>query len=158
MRQGIKSLRTGVDVILSAIKVKMRFDYPGQAKGNKFFGSKSPEQLAEETRQHKISMMRNVPMQGIHIEDIDMSQDIYSLVDEISGKKVAYAPVAITFLVDGIEDVIKFVVKEEFRTVEIIEPELLRLSNSDMEKLLFKVSQDLSEYRDYILRKVDNWK
>jgi hypothetical protein len=145
-------------VILSTIKVKLRFDYPGQAKNKKFFGGKSPEQLADETREHNVAMMRNVPLQGIRIEDIDMSQDIYSLVDEITAKKVAYAPVVITFLADGIEDVIKFVVKEEFRTVEIIEPAELRLSNSDTEKLLFKVNQELSEYRDYLLRKIDNWK
>jgi len=145
-------------VILSAIKVKLRFDYLGQAKTNKFFGNKSPEHLAEETREHKVAMMRNVPMQGIRIEDIDMSQDIYSLVDEISGKKAAYAPVVITFLADGVGDVIKFVAKEEFRTVEIIEPKELILTGGDIEKLLFKVSQELSEYRDYLLRKIDNWK
>lgn len=145
-------------MILSAIKVKMRFDYPGQAKTKKLFGGQSSEHLADVARELNVSMMRNVPIQGIRIEDIDMSQDIYSLADEISAKKVAYAPVVITFLADGIEDVIRLVVKEEFRTVEIIEPEELRLSNSDTEKLLFKVSRELSEYRDNLLRKIDNWK
>ncbi len=103
-------------------------------------------------------MMRNVPVQGISIEDIDMSQDIYSLIDDITGKKMAYAPVVITFYADSIEDAIKFIVKEEFRTVEIIEPEELVLSKSDMEKLLFRISLELSEYKEYIFRKVDTWK
>ena len=143
---------------MTEIKIKMRFDYPGQAKSGKLFGNKNLEQLAEDTRQHKVSMMRNVPMQGIHFEDIDMSQDIYSLIDDITGKKVAYAPVVITFFADSIEDLIKFVIKEEFRTVEIIEPEELPLSKSDLEKLLFRISLELTEYRDHLLRKIDNWK
>jgi len=143
---------------MAEIKVKMRFDYTGKAKSSKFFGSKNIEQLAEETRQHQVSMMRNVPIQGIRIEDIDMSQEVYSVIDDITGKKLAYAPVVIIFYADNIEDVLKFVVKEEFRTVEILAPDEMLLSKGDMEKLLFKVSQELSEYREYLLRKIDNWK
>ena len=143
---------------MAEIKVKMRFDYTGKAKSSKFFGSKNIEQLAEETRQHQVSMMRNVPIQGIRIEDIDMSQEVYAVIDDITGKKLAYAPVVIIFYADNIEDVLKFVVKEEFRTVEILAPDEMLLSKSDMEKLLFKVSQELSEYREYLLRKIDNWK
>ena len=143
---------------MPAIKIKLRFDYVGKAKSGKLFGNKNPEQLADDARQHKVTMMRNVPVQGISIDDIDMSQDIYALIDDITGKKVAYAPVVITFYADSIEDAIKFIVKEEFRTVEIIEPEELMLSKSDMEKLLFRISLELSEYREYLFRKVDNWK
>ncbi|MEA4926671.1 MAG: hypothetical protein VB084_15365 [Syntrophomonadaceae bacterium] len=143
---------------MAEIKLKLRFDYPGQVKSGKLFGSKNPEQQADDTRQHKVAMMRNVPIQGIRIEDIDMSQDIYSLIDDITGKKVAYAPVMITFFADSIEDAIKFVIKEEFRTVEILEPEELQLTKSDLEKLLFRVSMELNEYRDHLLRKIDNWK
>jgi hypothetical protein len=143
---------------LSEIKIKLRFDYPGHVKSGKLFGNKNPEQQADDTRQHKVSMMRNVPIQGIRIEDIDMSQDIYSLIDDITGKKVAYAPVVITFFADNIEDAIKFVIKEEFRTVEILEPEELQLTKSDIEKLLFKVSMELNEYREHWLRKMDSWK
>lgn len=143
---------------MSEIKIRIRFDYPGQVKSGKLFGGKNLEQMAEDTRQHKVSMMRNVPIQGIRIDDIDMSQDIYSLIDDITGKKIAYAPVVITFVADGIEDAVKFVIKEEFRTVEIIEPEELQLSKSDVEKLLFRISLELTEYRDILMRKMDNWK
>jgi len=143
---------------LSEIKIRLRFDYPGHIKSGKLFGNKNLEQQADETRQHKVSMMRNVPIQGIRIEDIDMSQDIYSLIDDITGKKIAYAPVVITFFADSIEDAIKFVIKEEFRTVEILEPEELQLSKSDMEKILFRISLELTEYRDHLLRRIDNWK
>jgi hypothetical protein len=150
--------RTGVDVNLPEIKLKMRFDYQGKTKSGKLFRSKNIGQVAEETRQHQVSMMRNVPIQGIRIEDIDMSQEVYTIIDDINGKMIAYAPVLITFWADSIENIIKFVIKEEFRTIEIIEPEELSLSKGDLEKILFKVSQDLSEYRQYFLRKIDNWK
>ena len=143
---------------MSEIKIKLRFDYPGVTKSGKLFGNKNLEQMADDTRQHKVSMMRNVPIQGIRIEDIDMSQDIYALIDDITGKKIAYAPVVLTFFADSIEDAIKFVVKEEFRTVEIIEPDDLHLTKSDMEKLLFRISMELTEYRDHLLRRMDNWK
>jgi hypothetical protein len=149
---------TGVDKILSEIKIKIRFDYLGKAKSGKLFGNKNVEQVAEETRQQQVSLLRNVPVQGIRIEDIEMSQEVYLVMDEISGKKHAYAPVLITFYADSIEDAIKFSMKEEFRTVEIIEPGELLLSKNDIEKLLFKVSKELVAYKDYLMRKIDNWK
>lgn len=143
---------------MSALKLKMRFDYPGQVKTNKLFGNKQPEQLAEENREQKVTMLRNVPLQGISIADIDMSLDVYSVVDDISGKKIAYAPVVITFLADGVENAVKFAAQEEFRTVQVVEPDGLSLSAGEIEKVLFKVSQEILDYRDYMLRKIDNWK
>jgi hypothetical protein len=143
---------------LSEIKIKLRFDYLGKPKSGKLFGGKTVEQVAEEIRQQQVSLLRNVPVQGIRIEDIEMSQEVYLVMDEISGKTLAYAPVVITFYANSIEDAIKFSMKEEFRTVEIIEPEELMLSKSDMEKLLYKVSKELVAYKDYLMRKMDNWK
>lgn len=140
---------------MAGIKIKLRFDYTGRVKSGKLFGNKNLEQLASDTREHKVAMMRNVPSQGIRIEDIDMSQDIYSIVDDITGRKTAYAPVTVTFYADSLADAIKFVVQEEFRTVEIIEPEEVLLSGHDMEKLLFSVNEALSAYREYLVRKID---
>lgn len=140
------------------LKMKLRFDYIGRPKSGKLFGSKNIEQIADNTRQQKVTTMRNVPMQGIRIDEIDMSQDIYTLIDDITGNKVAYAPVVITFFAENIDDVVKFVVKEEFRTIEIIEPEELLLSKGDVEKLLFRFSQDLTDYREHWMRQMDNWR
>lgn len=140
------------------LKVKLRFDYIGRPKAGKLFGTKNVEQLADNARQQKVSTMRNVPMQGIRIDDIDMSQDIYTLLDDITGSKVGYAPVVITLYAENIEDVVKFIVKEEFRTIEIIEPEELLFSKGDVEKLLFRFSQDLTDYREHWIRHMDNWR
>lgn len=143
---------------MSRIKIKLRLDYAGYGKQAKLFGGKNVEQQAEGIRQHKVSLLRNVPTQGIHIEDIDMSGEVYSVYEEITRKMVAYAPVSITFYADSIEDAIKFSMKDEFRTVEILEPENLTLSKSDLERLLFKVSEELMSYKEYMLNKINNWK
>jgi hypothetical protein len=138
--------------------MKVRFDYAGRAKSSKLWGSKNLEQVAEEVRQQKMTLLRNVPTQGIHIEDIDMTQEVYSIYDDITGKPVAYAPVLINFSADTIEDAIKFTMNEEFRTIEVLQPEEIRLARVDMERLLYKVGKDVSDFKDYLERKMDNWK
>lgn len=143
---------------MPALKLKLRYDYKCHAKARKLFSSKSIEEMAEETRQHKVLMMRNVPIQGISIQEIDMSQEVYAVIDDITGRRIAYAPVIITMCADSLEDAIKYVAKEEFRTVDIIEPSELVLSQTDIEKLLIKFNYELLDYRDLLLRKIDNAK
>jgi len=141
---------------VAQIQAKMRFDYTGRTKSGKLFGNKNIEQLADNHRQQKVAKMRNVPMQGIRIDDIDMSQDIYTLVDDITGDRVAYAPVVITFVADNIDELVRFAVMEEFRTIEIIEPSEMLLVKGEIEKLLFRVSEELSGYREHLQRQIDN--
>lgn len=140
------------------IKMRVRFDYAGKVKSNKLWGNKNVEQIAEEVRQHKVALLRNVPIQGIHIEDVDMSQEVYSIYDDITGKPVAFAPVMITFSADTIEDAIKFTMNEEFRTIEVIEPDEISLARIDIERLLYKVGKEFIAFKDYLERKIDNWK
>lgn len=143
---------------MNGLRLRVRFDYIGRAKSKKFFGNKGIEQVAEEIRQHKVSQIRNVPIQGIHIEDIDMSQEVYSVIDEITGREMCYAPVIIVFGADSLEDVMRFIMKEEFRTVEILQPDQLTFSKLEMERLLLRVNDQLINYRNYLERKIDNWK
>lgn len=142
---------------MAGIKIKLRLDYLGQGKKTKLFGNKSVEQIAEEVRQHKVALLRNVPSQGIRIEDIDMSGEVYAIYEEISRKMIAYAPVVITFTADSIEDALKFSMKDEFRTVEVLEPESISLVKADVERILYKVSGELRDYKEYMLKKINNW-
>lgn len=143
---------------MTGLSARLRLDYPSTGKNKSLFGGKSPEQMAEETRQHKVSLLRNVPVQGIYIEDIDISQEIYCVADDISGKRLAYAPVLITFSSDSIEDAIKFCMQEEFRTVEVLAPDTIELDRYDLERLLFTVGQELVAFKDFFIRKVNNWR
>jgi hypothetical protein len=144
--------------LINRIRMRVRFDYHGKTRQGKLFGSKSGDQAAEELRQHKVSLIRNVPIQGIYIEDIDMSQEVYTVLDEVTGKMMAYAPVTITFAADSLEDAVKFTMKEEFRTIEVLEPEELTLSRLDTERLLLKICDEMLNYRSYLERKFDNWR
>jgi hypothetical protein len=141
------------------LKIKVRFDYKGKNKSGKlFWKGKTGVEIADEVRQHKVSLIRNVPVQGIHIEEIDMGLEAYEIIDEITGKANPYAPVFITFYADSIEDAIKFTMKEEFRTVEVLEPVEMVMSDTEIERLLFKISEELMNYRDYLKKKIDNLK
>jgi hypothetical protein len=111
---------------MDKIRMRVRFDYVGREKnGILFFGSKTSEEMAEEIRQQQAALFRNIPIQGILIEEIDMGQEVYSVTDDVTGKSTTYAPITISFYADSIADAIKFYMKEEFRTIETIAPETL---------------------------------
>lgn len=136
------------------IRVKIRLDYKGLHKPGKFFfGGKNTEEVAEEVRDQQVGMLRNVPLQGINIEEVDMSGDVYTVFDEIFNAQVAYAPVVLTVSADSLEDIIRFIAREEFRKIEIIEPEAMTLSKIDLERILFRVSEELRGYRFLLERK-----
>jgi len=142
---------------LTKIRMRVRFDFVGRGKSNKLFRGKNCVELAEQIREHKVSLIRNVPMQGIEIEDIDVSQEVYTICDEITNNISAYAPITICLSADSLEDAVRFTMKEEFRRVEILDPESITLSKLEIERLLLKVSAELLSYKDYLKRKLDNW-
>ncbi len=144
---------------MSRLKLKVRFDYAAENKPNKkLFGSKNNEEQAEEVRQQRVAMLRNIPVQGITIDEIEMSQDIYSLLDEFSGRTVYYAPVTILFTADSMEDAVKFTMKEEFRTIELIEPLEITLSSIEAVRLMQKINSELLNYKQLLERRMENWR
>lgn len=118
-----------------------------ETKPSKFFGSKNIEGLAEDLREQKVALLRNVPIQGIQIEEIDMSSEVYVVKDDNSGNLVAYAPVLIIVNADSIDDLSRFIVVDEFRKIEILEPEEVYYSRLDLERFLFKTSQEIRQYK-----------
>ena len=62
--------------------------------------------MAEEVREQRATLLRNIPIQGVRIEDINTNGEVYVLTDETSGDEVAYAPVEFVLEADTIEDVI----------------------------------------------------
>lgn len=144
---------------MDKLRMRVRFDFVGKEKnGRLFFGSKNSEEVAEELRQQQATLLRNIPIQGILIEEIDMGQETYSITDEITGKTNTYAPITISFYADTIEDAIKFSMKEEFRTIETLAPETMELGKADIDRIILKANQEISNYKNYIQRKIDHWK
>ncbi len=149
--------RLGEDVNKNHIKLRVRLDYKGETKpGRFFFGGKSTEKVAEDTREQRIALLRNIPMQGIVVEDIDTTMEIYTAPDETTGEDIAYAPAVLTVCADTLEDVLRLVMREEFRRVEVMEPDQLTLSRYEIERLLFKVSDEFGQARQLWERRLNS--
>jgi hypothetical protein len=141
------------------IRMRVRFDYVAEGKtSRRLFAAKGGDEQAEELRQQKTAMIRNVPIQGINIEEIDMSKEIYSIFDEYTNRLSICAPVTITFSVDTLEDAVKFIMKDEFRTIEVLEPAQISMSGIETERLFAKMNEGLQAYRSILEKKMDNWK
>ncbi|MGE5371434.1 MAG: hypothetical protein ACM3QZ_05525 [Solirubrobacterales bacterium] len=141
------------------LQLKVRFDYRGKGpKRRAFFGNTSVDKIAEGVREQKVAELRNVPFQGIIIDNIDMSIDVYTLQDDVTGGKIAFAPVLVTLTADSLENAVRFVMNEEFRTVEILQPERLTLERMDIERLLFRVNEELKNHLDLMEKKLEFWR
>lgn len=127
--------------------VRIRMDFQGEAQPKFLFGGKSGEKTAEEIREQKAALLRNVPYQGIVIEDIDLSLDVYQIYDEYLDNYVYYAPLIVTLWASSVEDLLRFVIKEEFRKIDILQPQEFTLTGHGLERLLFKISEEIKYHR-----------
>jgi hypothetical protein len=141
-------IKIGDELLIEHVRVRIRLDYPGEAKnGRFFFGGKSKEQMAESIREQQVALLRNVPLQGIMIEDVDLNQDIY-VVNEGDGRRtheVAYAPIILDLRVENLDDLLPMLIKPEFRKIEFLSPETISLHRLDMERLFFRLSQSFQQ-------------
>jgi|LSQX01.1.fsa_nt_gb hypothetical protein len=144
---------------LARLKFKMRLDFVAESKSGKlFFGNKGSEDQAEELRQQKVSLLRNIPVQGINIEDINMDHEIYTIIDDYSNRVSYYAPVSILFSADSLENAVKFTMKEEFRTIEMVDPDQIILSQMETVRLIQNVNEELLNFKRVLERRMENWK
>lgn len=148
-------VKLGDELIQSKIRFKVRFDFKGEYRpGRFFFGGKTIEQSAIDKREEKIALMKNIPLQGVTLEDYDLSLEPYVLFDETLGERVAYAPAIIVMSADTIEDIVRFVMREEYRTMEVLEPTQMILTNVDLERVFFKMNEELKNQLLLMYRKL----
>lgn len=136
-----------------AIRAKIRLDFKGRGKQGRLFGGRSLEQGAEDAREHHVTLFRNVPLQGLQIDDIDISGAVYSVMDDVSNVETAYAPVVLQVSADSLEEMLPFIVRAEFRKIDIIEPSSLELDRHHLERLLFRLAEETMNYKRYLERK-----
>lgn len=146
--------RENEEIVSKELRLKLRLDYKGEAQNRFFFGGKSSEQVAEEIREQRVALLRNVPYQGITINDIDFSLETYSLYDEFSGEEVSFAPIILDVSVNNVEDVIRFIMRDEFRKVDVLEPEEIILNKQDLERLLFKINEEMRAYKQALEKRL----
>jgi hypothetical protein len=137
------------------MRVRVRFDYRGEGKqGRVFTKGKEGEQVAEEIREQKAIVLRNLPIQGVHIEEINMDSEIYTVRDELSNREVAYAPIEVVLDTDSIEDLIPFLLRDEFRKIEVIAPSEIVLDKHDVERIIYRISEEMRNYQLFLERRL----
>lgn len=149
-------IRIGDELLTEYIRVRIRLDFRGEKRnGQFFFGGKTKEQVAELMRERQVAMLRNVPLQGVVLEEVDLSLEVYT-VDELTGRRlqdVAYAPVLLTLRLENIEDLLPLLLKREFRKIEVLSPDSVTIHRMDLERTLFRLSQAFSEERKIMEQK-----
>ncbi|ACX52399.1 hypothetical protein Adeg_1291 [Ammonifex degensii KC4] len=147
---------TGEEFTEKEIKARIRFDFRGAGRsGRLFFGGKNIEKAAEEAREQQAAYFRNIPFQGIKVENIDIGQEVYTVFDETLGTEVAYAPLEITVVADGVEDLVRLVFREEFRKIEILSPENVVLSKHELERVFYRIGEEVLRYRQKLEKKLE---
>lgn len=124
------------------VKAKIRLDYKAETRGWFFRRHKDPRELAKQNRARQVSLLRNLPFQGLSVADLDLQQEVYTISE--GDQEVAYAPVEVVVEADSIEDLMPLTLREEFRKIKLLEPEEISISTVDLERFLFKVNE---EYR-----------
>lgn len=136
-------IRIGDELLTEHLRVRIRLDYRGeQRNGRFFFGGKNKEQVAESAREQQVAMLRNVPLQGLILEDVDLSLDVYSM-NEVIGRRlreVAYAPILLTLRLENIDDLLPLLLRPEFRKIEFLSPDKVNIHRLDLERFLYRFS------------------
>lgn len=149
--------KSGNDIIPSSLKFRIRLDFKGITKpGRLFFSGRNSEKAALEMREQQIGLMQNVPIQGLAIDDIDLGLDIYTVYDDVINAEVTYAPVTVTISAETIEDLLQYVVRDEFRTIEIISPDNIILTKMEVERFMFRLNEEINKLMVKIERKINN--
>lgn len=147
----------GDDWVRAPLRVKVRLDFYITCKGKKlFFGNNNIEQQAEENRDRQVALIRNVPIQGIFFEDVDTNSEVFILRDEMTGQETAFAPVLITLRADSLEDLLRFIMRDEFRKIEVLEPEQFLLNRFELERLFFRIHEEQKRFLAMLERKISN--
>ncbi|OPZ74782.1 MAG: hypothetical protein BWY80_00448 [Firmicutes bacterium ADurb.Bin456] len=138
----------------NGILAKVRLDFKGDGKpGRLLFGGKPSDKAAEEAREQQVAIFKNIPLPGVQIMDIDLGTEVYTVTDDFTGASIAYAPLVLTIQVDSLESMLRFVTREDFRKVEILDPAFVTLSHYEIERMLFKVYEETKDYKSRLERK-----
>lgn len=139
------------------LRLRVRFDYRGEDKpGRVFSRGKEGEQVAEEIREQRAILLRNIPIQGVTIRDINTNGEIYLVRDENLDREVAYAPIEFILETDNLEDAVPFLLREEFRKVEVESPSELVLDKHQVERIIYKMNEELRNYRFYLDKRLNS--
>ncbi len=126
------------------LKAKIRFDFQVSNGENRRFFWQRPDlvKMAQEKRTRQVSLLKNLPFQGLNVVDLNSDQEVYLTPEDDNHMETAYAPVELLVEADSIQDLMQLTFKEEFRKIKVIEPQEVFLSHSEIEKFLFKANEE----------------
>ena len=137
-------VRINNEVVSDKLRMRIRLDYRAEEKSGRFlFGGKTNEAMAEAVREQQMNILKNVPLQGVTIQEFDTGLDTYLVTEEVNKRtrEAAYAPLVLTLKADHIEDVLPLLLKTAFRKVEMLGPENVSVSKQEMERLMFTINK-----------------
>jgi len=128
-----------------SVKAQIRFDYKARIDKSRFLWRRlDPRENAKKIRAKQVTLLWNLPFQGLNVEKIDAEHEVYfAPAGEFEGE-TAYAPLEMVVQADSLADLMPLTLREEFRKIKVLEPKEVVLSNGDVERFLFRVS---AEYR-----------
>ncbi|MEA4882197.1 MAG: hypothetical protein VB144_00810 [Clostridia bacterium] len=86
---------------------------------------------------------------------MDVSPETYVIADPLTDEEVAYSPVYATVTADSLEDLAEFILRDEFRTVEVIDPQEMKLSQREVGRLLARANSRLRAMAQVMARRAD---
>lgn len=138
------------------LKARVRLDYRGRTQPYRLFvGAKKASDVALEHREREIGLLRHIPLQGIRVLDVDTTPEVYEVTDAVTGESVAYAPVIVQVEADSIEDLVRFILREEFRKIEVLEPDEIHLTHYDAERFLYRMGEEMKHSINLALRRME---
>jgi hypothetical protein len=126
------------------LKAKIRFDFQVSNGENRRFFWQRPDllKMALEKRAKQVSLLKNLPFQGLSVADLNSDQEVYLVPEDDNHPETAYAPVELLVEADSIEDLMQLTFRDEFRKIKVIEPHEVFLTHSDIERFLFKANEE----------------
>jgi len=135
------------------IKAKIRLDYQAIPAPKRFWAvRKNTQEISEEIRDQQVLGLQNLAFQGIRIEEVDRSGDVYNVKDPVTGEDMSFAPTVVSLEADCLEDLMEFSIRDEFRKVDIISPELICLDDKEIGRLISTVNRKMRENKLLISR------
>ena len=110
--------------------------------------------MAEEIREQKAILLRNLPIQGVRIEELNTEIEVYTVRDEATNREVAYAPIEFIMETDSIEDLIPLLLREEFRKIEVVGPNEIVLEKHEVERIIYRISEEMRNYQLLLERRL----
>lgn len=139
------------ETISEKLRLQVRLDFRAEEKsGRFFFGGKTSEAMAVTLREQQMGLIKNVPLQGLTFEHFDASMDIYLVEegDQRRKREAAFAPLVITLKADSIEDVFPLLLRPEFKKIEVLGPDNIKISKVELERLLYTIFKNFQGKRN----------